>query len=486
VFVSLVPFLSLSYSQSFDLLACPSCENGVITGIVDGDTVDINERRVRLSLVDTPERGDDGYAEATQFTSDLCPVGTVVFFDSDSMQPVDKYGRLVGVVYCNGINLNEALLQNMLAEPASMYCNTSEFAQEAWVETICARGDTSVKIMDVTPMVKETEQPILPSEFFPTLEFEYLYLLIIPVIVAVIFVIKFKHNVVSGPTSSKDKAKKSVKYVWYEMMPKSQEYEATEIMENLLAHLSDFALVVEKSKRLQLDGFRVVPESATLRLYFRVRPVDSHVLTSIPGYEFRALNGKPQSEFIAAITLKPRKDFVLPFTTDVQKCAIYDAATDMPNFLVGIVCKQVDGEKIIKRAHKFIFQKKEEWDSVTKSVKEKAEQSRFFVANVFFNTDEESIVPPINFMGDSEPNSLVRDSLVSTFDLFNSEAKLKSFGKSTVLSVPEIISILSLPEDTRKLLVNFGHDDTFASPAAVVDSAEEDVSYLAEDDDSIQ
>ena len=45
---------------------------GKITYIVDGDTLDINDIRIRLSLVDRPERGQDGYKKAKDFVKDLC------------------------------------------------------------------------------------------------------------------------------------------------------------------------------------------------------------------------------------------------------------------------------------------------------------------------------------------------------------------------------------------------------------------------------
>lgn len=34
---------------------------GIVNYVVDGDTLDINDIRIRLALVDTPERGQDGY-----------------------------------------------------------------------------------------------------------------------------------------------------------------------------------------------------------------------------------------------------------------------------------------------------------------------------------------------------------------------------------------------------------------------------------------
>ena len=42
-----------------------------MTEIVDGDTLDINNVKVRLALVNTPERGDSGYTEAIDFVESI-------------------------------------------------------------------------------------------------------------------------------------------------------------------------------------------------------------------------------------------------------------------------------------------------------------------------------------------------------------------------------------------------------------------------------
>ena len=34
---------------------------GIVNYVIDGDTLDINDIRIRLALVDTPEREQDGY-----------------------------------------------------------------------------------------------------------------------------------------------------------------------------------------------------------------------------------------------------------------------------------------------------------------------------------------------------------------------------------------------------------------------------------------
>ena len=105
---------------------------GKVTRIVDGDTLLIGETKIRLSLVNTPERGEPGFHEATDFTATTCPVGTNAKFIEDSLQPKDRYGRSVGLVYCNDMFLNELLLTNGHAKISTYYCDKSEFGNEDW------------------------------------------------------------------------------------------------------------------------------------------------------------------------------------------------------------------------------------------------------------------------------------------------------------------------------------------------------------------
>jgi len=57
--------------------------------------------------------------EAKKFIEVLCPIGSDVLFDQDDLQPLDRYyggvgimGTPLGVVYCNGLNLNEELTES--------------------------------------------------------------------------------------------------------------------------------------------------------------------------------------------------------------------------------------------------------------------------------------------------------------------------------------------------------------------------------------
>jgi endonuclease YncB( thermonuclease family) len=111
------------------------CFKGVVTEIVDGDTIDVNNVRIRLSMVNTPESGEAGYNEATDFTESICPVGSNALVDEDDGQKEGSYDRLIGVVYCNRstASVNQLLLENGKATVYEDFCEVSEFANDKWV-----------------------------------------------------------------------------------------------------------------------------------------------------------------------------------------------------------------------------------------------------------------------------------------------------------------------------------------------------------------
>ena len=111
------------------------CFRGIVTDIVDGDTLDVNNVRVRLAMVNTPEVGEPGYYEATETTESECPVGSEALVDEDDGQKGGSFGRLIGVVYCDGsnISLNEVLMNANKAILYEDFCDVSEFANEDWV-----------------------------------------------------------------------------------------------------------------------------------------------------------------------------------------------------------------------------------------------------------------------------------------------------------------------------------------------------------------
>ncbi|HMG38311.1 MAG TPA: thermonuclease family protein [Nitrososphaeraceae archaeon] len=110
---------------------------GNVTYVVDGDTLDINGIRVRLSLVDTPKRGQIGFKEAKEFVSSLCLGKKGELNGDDGQRRGDRYGREIGIVYCNGVNINEKLMNERLARILIDYCDISEFSKENWAKNSC-------------------------------------------------------------------------------------------------------------------------------------------------------------------------------------------------------------------------------------------------------------------------------------------------------------------------------------------------------------
>jgi len=90
---------------------------GNVYYIVDGDTIDVSSvGRIRLADIDTPEQGEPGYDEATNYISALIYQKTV-YIDVDDVHGTDDYGRIVAVVYvyhdANHLkNVNKALLDS--------------------------------------------------------------------------------------------------------------------------------------------------------------------------------------------------------------------------------------------------------------------------------------------------------------------------------------------------------------------------------------
>lgn len=108
---------------------------GIVTRIVDGDTIDIDYERYRLALVSAPDRGEAGFHEATDFVKGLCPVGSTAYYMIDTGQPVDIYGRHIAEVWCDDISIQEALLQSGHGTFTERYCDTTHLSSQ-WVSCV--------------------------------------------------------------------------------------------------------------------------------------------------------------------------------------------------------------------------------------------------------------------------------------------------------------------------------------------------------------
>ena len=108
------------------------CFYGTLEKAVDGDTLQISGETVRLALINTPEKSEEGYDAAREFVESVCPTGSDVVVDEDDRQISRSHRRMVAVVYCSSKNLNEALLVNGYAEILPDFCSRSEFSGEQW------------------------------------------------------------------------------------------------------------------------------------------------------------------------------------------------------------------------------------------------------------------------------------------------------------------------------------------------------------------
>jgi len=102
-----------------------------VVRVIDGDTIVVGTKTIRLVLVDTPERSEAGYEEAKDYVTNLC-LNQHAIIDQDDLQYYDSYGRMLAVVYCNGVNVNAALLENDLGKLYQQFCDESEFAFAEW------------------------------------------------------------------------------------------------------------------------------------------------------------------------------------------------------------------------------------------------------------------------------------------------------------------------------------------------------------------
>jgi len=110
------------------------CITGKVTKIVDGDTIHVDGVSIRFAMASAPEPSVYGGVESTEFIQTICPVGSDVIVDEDDSQTEGSFGRMVGVVYCNGVNLNSELLDAGLGYLADQFCDSSEFANDPWAQ----------------------------------------------------------------------------------------------------------------------------------------------------------------------------------------------------------------------------------------------------------------------------------------------------------------------------------------------------------------
>jgi len=131
------------------------CITGSVTQIIDGDTIRVDGGSIRFALTSTPELHEFGGLEAKEYLEIICPVGSQVLVDEDDEQTEGSYGRIVGVIYCNGMNLNEEILDADLGIISTGFCSSSEFSTHAWAQR---HGCSFEEPLETTTPSTQTQQ----------------------------------------------------------------------------------------------------------------------------------------------------------------------------------------------------------------------------------------------------------------------------------------------------------------------------------------
>lgn len=114
---------------------------GWVVGVADGDTITIltkakTQHRIRLAEIDAPESSMPYGRAAKKFLSDAIYRQTV----SVHSQGIDRYGRLLGVVYQNKQNINMLMVSNGYAWAYRQYLTDLAYCRAEAIARKARRG----------------------------------------------------------------------------------------------------------------------------------------------------------------------------------------------------------------------------------------------------------------------------------------------------------------------------------------------------------
>lgn len=128
-----------------------------VTRVIDGDTVEVSRDgvldRVRLLGIDTPERGECGYDEATALVGDLV-TGREVTLVVGSSDDRDRYGRLLRFVEVtvDGAVVDVGLRQLEAGLAAEVYDSRTGYARHDREDAYVAADEAAP---DICPDLRE-------------------------------------------------------------------------------------------------------------------------------------------------------------------------------------------------------------------------------------------------------------------------------------------------------------------------------------------
>jgi len=130
-----------------------------VARVVDGDTVELSDgRKVRYLGVNTPERGQPFYQEATDFNAQLVDGKTVrLEFDTDT---IDKYGRTLAHIFVGETHVNMELVRqgyaNVYTVPPNLKYSEEMLSAERDAREaqrgLWAQSGAPIRITDLNPI----------------------------------------------------------------------------------------------------------------------------------------------------------------------------------------------------------------------------------------------------------------------------------------------------------------------------------------------
>ncbi len=116
-------------STSTRTISVPSTFSARVVGIKDGDTVELlyagAQIRARLAHIDAPESSQPFGKAAKQQLSGLC-YGRTVRVEQTGLP--DRYGRLIAVIICEGVNVNRSMVRSGYAWHFIKYSKDMSYA----------------------------------------------------------------------------------------------------------------------------------------------------------------------------------------------------------------------------------------------------------------------------------------------------------------------------------------------------------------------
>jgi micrococcal nuclease len=128
--------------ENLDCMGTAKCFSGIVTEIIDGNSILVNDESIRFSLSSAPDLQGFGGIESKNFIETICPVGSTVIVDEDDGRVLGTFGQIIGLVYCNDVILNQELLDANLGHLEERFCDSSEFEVTTWAQKHgCSSGN---------------------------------------------------------------------------------------------------------------------------------------------------------------------------------------------------------------------------------------------------------------------------------------------------------------------------------------------------------